>query len=223
MKIEAPIQYQEGKARFLDMDIMVDERVLIPRPETELLVSVIKDLCREKKWEEPLMLDVGTGSGAISIGLVKSIPGSRVIASDVSSGALCVAGENVKRLECDERVTLVESDMFKAFNEEYFETFDVVASNPPYVSKKDYEKLDAWVLAEPRSALYAGDEGMDYLNVLAEESEKFLKRGGLLALEVGYDQAGKVREKLRMCGFDRLRSFKDLSGYDRVIVGWKHG
>ena len=217
------MQYEEGSARFLDMDIVVDPRVLIPRPETELLVRTVADLCRQRAWKDPFVLDVGTGSGAISIGMAKVIPALRIVASDISRDALCVARENIKRLECDDRVELVESDMFEAFDGGTPEGFDVIVSNPPYVSKEDYAGLDAWVLAEPRVALYAGEEGMDYLNILAEKSKRFLNRGGLLALEVGYDQSDKVKNKLRSCGFENVDSIKDLNGYDRVITGWKHG
>jgi release factor glutamine methyltransferase len=207
----------------MDMDILVDERVLIPRPETELLVSTVEDFCRRNAWKEPLILDLGTGSGIISIGLAGKIPGARITASDVSADALCVAGENIKRLGYADRIRLVESDMFKSFGAEYRGRFDIIVSNPPYVSGKDYAGLDAWVLAEPRIALYGGTEGMDHLETIADESGKFLKRGGLLAVEVGYDQSEKVKDKLSSCGFENVRSVKDLNGYERVITGWKHG
>ncbi|MGB2600009.1 MAG: peptide chain release factor N(5)-glutamine methyltransferase [Candidatus Omnitrophota bacterium] len=218
-----PVQYREGKTRFLDMEILVDPRVLVPRPETELLVKAVADTCLEKGLKDPFVLDVGTGSGAISAGLAGSLAGCSIIASDVSRDALCVARENVDRLGYAGRVTLAESDMFEAFEDGYFEAFDVIVSNPPYVSEEDYAGLDAWVLAEPRIALYAGVEGMDHLNRLAKESEKFLKKGGFLALEIGYDQAEKVKDKLRLCGFRDIASFKDFNGYERVIIGWKHG
>jgi release factor glutamine methyltransferase len=218
-----PVQYQGGKARFMGTTLAVDKRVLIPRPETELLVSIARDLCCEKAWKTPFILDVGTGSGAISIGLAISIPGSRIMGSDVSAEALCVAKENVKRTECGERIELVRSDMFESFGEEYRGKFDVIVSNPPYVSARDYEGLDAWVKAEPKVALYAGEEGMDYLDLLAERSEKFLKQGGFLAVECGYDQAEKVKKKMRQCNFTGITSFKDFNGYERVTVGWMHG
>jgi release factor glutamine methyltransferase len=218
-----PVQYREGKTRFLDTEILVDPRVLIPRPETELLVRVVADTCMEKGSKDPLVLDIGTGSGAISVGLAGLIADCSIIASDVSRDALCVARKNVDRLGYAGRVTLVESDMFGALEDRHREAFDVIVSNPPYVSEEDYAGLDAWVLAEPRIALYAGVEGMDYLSRLAEESGKFLKKGGFLALEVGYDQAEKVKDKLRLCGFRNIASFEDFNGYERVIIGWKHG
>jgi release factor glutamine methyltransferase len=218
-----PVQYEEGKASFLGMDIMVDERVLIPRPETELLVETIADLCKKAEIKKPFILDVGTGSGIISLGLVKLIKDSSIVALDVSGDALCVAQENITHFKAEERIELIESDMFDFLGEEYVESFDCIVSNPPYVSSKDFEKLDDWVKSEPRIALYAGEEGMDYLNTLAERAGKFLKRGGFLAVECGYDQAEKVKKKFTECGFTSINFFKDFNNYDRVVVGWKRG
>jgi release factor glutamine methyltransferase len=218
-----PVQYMEGKATFMGMDIMVDPRVLIPRPETELLVAVIADLCRERSGKKPLILDVGTGSGIIPLGLAKLIGDCRVIGADISEGALNVARENLRRSGYEDRIRLVVSDMFSAFVPEYENAFDCVVSNPPYVSKRDYERLDAWVKTEPKIALYAGDEGMDYLNLIACQSGRFLAPGGFLAVEVGYDQSKKVKRRFSECGFDDVAGFRDFNGYERVIVGWKHG
>ncbi|MFH1879142.1 MAG: peptide chain release factor N(5)-glutamine methyltransferase, partial [Candidatus Omnitrophota bacterium] len=96
-------------------------------------------------------------------------------------------------------------------------------SNPPYVSAADYEKVDAWVKAEPEIALFGGEEGMDYLSVVVEGSLSFLKEGGFLAVEIGYDQSLKVRSCFEKCGFKNVRGFRDPGGYDRVISGWKNG
>ncbi|MFH1552434.1 MAG: peptide chain release factor N(5)-glutamine methyltransferase [Candidatus Omnitrophota bacterium] len=218
-----PVQYEEGKAAFMGMDVKVDRRVLIPRPETELLVTVVSDLCREKSWGRPFILDVGTGSGIISLGLTKEIPDCRMIASDVSGEALSVARENLKHFDQEDRVKLLASDMFSAFGPEYEGVFDCIVSNPPYVSQEDYPGLDAWVKAEPRIALYAGHEGMDYLRVIAEKSAKFLKRGGFCVVECGYDQAKKVKESFSAYGFTDIGSYRDFNDHERVIVGWKHG
>jgi len=218
-----PAQYEEGKAVFMGMEVLVDERVLIPRPETELLVEIVAGLCRLRKWQAPLILDMGTGSGAITLGLIKLIDDCGIVAADISDDALAVARENLKKFRVEKRVSLKKTDMFSGFDDTYNGVFNCVVSNPPYVSAKDYEKLDAWVRAEPRTALYAGEEGLDHLNTLAGESQRVLADGGLLALEVGYDQAGKVKRRLREHGFIDIRGFKDLNGYERVITGWKHG
>ena len=107
-----PIQYEEGKTTFMGMEVMVDPRVLIPRPETELLVTVVKDLCQKNNIKEPYILDIGTGSGVIPIGLIKVIKNSKVVGIDISSDALDVAKENVKRYDKDGRITLKVSDLF---------------------------------------------------------------------------------------------------------------
>ncbi|MGB2879365.1 MAG: peptide chain release factor N(5)-glutamine methyltransferase [Candidatus Omnitrophota bacterium] len=218
-----PVQYVEGKACFMDMEIKIDHRALIPRPETELLVSTVARFCREKGWKVPFVLDVGTGSGVIPLGLVRLLKDCRVIGSDVSCEALLLARENLARFGYEDRITLVRSDMFDRFKDGYLNTFDVIVSNPPYVSQKDYENLDPWVLAEPREALYGGIEGMDYLNILAEKSWEYLRPDGLFAVEVGYDQGEKMKDKLRACGFCDVESFKDFNDHERVIVGWKNG
>ncbi|MFC1548438.1 peptide chain release factor N(5)-glutamine methyltransferase [Candidatus Omnitrophota bacterium] len=218
-----PIQYQEGTARFLGMDISVDPRVLIPRPETELLVETAAAFCRERAFRNPLILDLCTGSGIISIGLAKILRDCRIIGVDVSEEALEVARENVSRLDQEDKVELVVSDMFAAFDGKYEGSFDCIVSNPPYVSDEDYEKLDAWVKAEPRIALYAGKEGMEYLDMIACESGRFLRPGGFMAVEIGYDQSEKVRNRLDENGFVDIEGFEDINGYERVIVGWKNG
>ena len=218
-----PVQYAEGKATFMGMDVEVDPRVLIPRPETELLVTVTADLCRGRLPTGPLILDIGTGSGVISLALAKLIDDCRIVGADISEEALNVARGNLKRVDLEDRIRLVASDMFSAFVPGYENVFNCIVSNPPYVSEKDYEGLDAWVKAEPKIALYAGDEGMDRLNVIAEKSGRFLVPGGFVAVEVGYDQAEKVKKRFSACGFVDVAGYKDFNGYERVIIGWKHG
>jgi len=218
-----PIQYREGKAAFMGMDILVDPRVLIPRPETELLVEVVCDLCRKSARKRFFILDMCTGSGAVSIAMARQLDNCRVIGSDVCSDALSVAGENLERFDIADKVELVISDMFTAFGPDYDNAFDCVVSNPPYVSEKDFEKLDDWVRSEPRKALYSGKEGMDHLRVIAAESGRVLSSGGFVAVEVGYDQAEKVKASLSENGFIDVTAFRDFNGYERVIAGWKHG
>ncbi|MBD3426141.1 MAG: peptide chain release factor N(5)-glutamine methyltransferase [Candidatus Omnitrophica bacterium] len=218
-----PVQYEKRRTRFMGMDIIVDERVLIPRPETELLVDVAVNFCRQKRTGEHYLLDMCTGSGAVALGIADMLEGVRITASDISSDAISVAGENRRVFGMEERILLVVSDLFDAFGREYEAAFDCIVSNPPYVSDKDYADLDAWVKAEPKVALYAGTEGMDYLNRIIPESEKYLSPGGLLAVEVGYDQAEKVKDLFKRCGYVSVSSFRDFNGYERVIAGNKDG
>ena len=218
-----PVQYSESRAVFLGMDVKVDPRVLIPRPETELLVTVAADLCRKERFTGAKILEVGTGSGAISLGLTRLMDDCFLTVTDVSTDALCVAKENFDHYGISDRIELKESDMFKAFDSSYDESFDAVVSNPPYVSRKDYDKLDVWVKSEPKDALIAGEDGFGCLRTLAEESGRLIKDGGFIALEIGYDQAEKVKNVLAKNGFTFLSSFKDFNGIERVVVGWKHG
>jgi len=216
-----PVQYEEGRTHFCGMDILVDERVFIPRPETELVVSTVIDLCQKKSLKDPFILDVCTGSGAISIALAKHVPSSRVIAVDISEDALQVARANAVRAGVEKSITFFRSDMFGALCPDYKGMFDAVVSNPPYVSAGDYQKADAWVKAEPEIALLAGDEGMDHLNILAERSGDFLKAGGFLAVEIGYDQSEKVKRAFLSAGYENISPHKDFNGYERVITGEK--
>ena len=218
-----PIQYEEGTAAFLGMDIAVDPRVLIPRPETELLVSVVAELCEKAGSSRPRILDIGTGSGVIPMGLTKLIENCRVTGADISTDALEVAKINIESHGLEKNVDLVVSDMFSAFGQGDFGTFDCIVSNPPYVSEADYAEVDAWVKAEPEIALLSGKEGMDHLEIIAAESGRYLARGGFTAVEVGYDQADKVRKAFVKHGFSDVKSFKDLNGYERVITGYING
>jgi release factor glutamine methyltransferase len=218
-----PIQYEKGYAEFMGMKIQVSSDVFIPRPETELLVNVVATSCRKMSKDRAFILDVGTGSGNIPVGLLNLMENCRVVGLDVSSGALAVAGENIRRFKMEEKITLLRSDMFDALRPEHRGYFDAVVSNPPYVSSKDYERVGEWVKREPRIALLSGDEGMDHIGVIAEKSGYFLKEGGFLALEVGYDQGRKTKELLKKNGFTGVKGYYDFNEIERVITGWKNG
>lgn len=218
-----PMQYEDGKAEFMGMDIMVDPRVFIPRPETELLVKTASEICKEKVLEEPFIMDLCTGSGVVSLALSHQLPASRIVATDISEAALSVARENVNVFGKTSRVHLALSDMFSEFRGAYEGKFDAIVSNPPYVSDEDYKKVDEWVKSEPRIALWSGSEGMDHLNVIAIEGIQFLKPGGFLAVEIGYDQAEKVKDKFEQSGYVDIVSYRDFNDHERVIVGYKNG
>jgi release factor glutamine methyltransferase len=218
-----PIQYREGMALFMGMGIKVDPRVLIPRPETELLVSVACGMLRPKEKNSPRVLDLCTGSGAVALGILKLVPGADITAADVSREALDLAAENLGKFAVNGRISLAVSDMFSAFGGGYGSFFDCIVSNPPYVSDKDYESLDPWVKAEPSLALRGGERGMDYLEIIAAESLSRLKSGGFVAVEIGYDQSVAVKESFNAAGFKDIRGYRDMSGYERVITGRKDG
>jgi release factor glutamine methyltransferase len=216
-----PYQYQDRKAHFMGMDVFVDPRVFIPRPETEVLVSSVAGMVNGKGWTKPRILDVGTGSGIIPLGLTQLIDSCVIMAVDISREALGVAARNVRQYGRQQKVMFARSDMFSIMGTEHINSFDVIVSNPPYVSRKDYAKLDAWVKAEPMIALYGGEDGMDFYRIIAKEGLWYLKKGGLLAVEVGYDQSEKVKELFIENGLVNVEAVRDFNGYDRVITGWK--
>ncbi len=218
-----PVQYEDGFSLFMGMRIKVDPRVLIPRPETEILVRTAVDELSRSSVAEPKVVDMCTGSGAVAIAISRMLPGAKIKAVDVSSEALQVAVENVGVFDLSDRIRTFASDMFSGFSSDDEEAYDAVVSNPPYVSDRDFEFLDPWVKAEPEVALRGGREGLDFLEILCEESGKFIRKGGFLALEVGYDQSRKVRDKMAENGFSRIEAIRDGNGFNRVVIGRKNG
>lgn len=204
-------QYITGKAYFRDLIFFVDERVLIPRPETEELVDLILS---ENKVEDCSVLDIGTGSGAIAISLKKERPSWDVLASDISVSALDLAKENANN--CDAEVTFIESDVFSNISGK----FDIIVSNPPYISYNDKDEVGKNVLAsEPHSALFADEEGLAIYRKIIENSREYLQPRGKLYFEIGYKQGDDLRSLLkRYFPNNRCRVLKDIFGKDRMVV-----
>ncbi|MBS9336478.1 peptide chain release factor N(5)-glutamine methyltransferase [Fructobacillus papyrifericola] len=213
-----PAQYLLGEAPFYGRDFLVDERVLIPRPETELLVDwVLKDLKKEPFLvDRPSLLDVGTGSGAIALTLAGEASRLKVTAADISREALAVCWENRKRLDLTEQVDLVESDLLAAFANQ---RFDIIVSNPPYIRRDGQAEMDESVVAyEPDLALYADHEGLALYERMALQLEDHLNENGRAYFEIGYDQGPalvKVFEDALPGAQVDLK--QDLSGLDRMI------
>lgn len=199
-----PVAYIVGRKGFRGIELSVDPRVLVPRPETELLV----ELAQEERPRR--LLDVGTGSGAIALAVADELPGCEVVATDTSAAALEVARANAERLGLIERVELVEGTL-PASGE-----FDLVLANLPYVAEADWPSLQPEVTEwEPREALLAGPDGLDEIRAFLEAKPV----ASCLALEVGEGQAPAVSEMLAEAGFGRIEARKDLAGIDRVVVG----
>jgi release factor glutamine methyltransferase len=202
-----PTQYITRRQEFYGREFRVSCDVLIPRPETELLVETMLEL----KPAPGLLIDVGTGSGAIAITLALELR-RRVIASDLSSEALAVARENAVKLGAD--VQFVEADLFKPFGDN---SSDIVVSNPPYVPLSERGTLQREVRDwEPSLALYGGPSGLCVYQRLIPEARRVLKPGGILAVEIGFGQAEAVTELAR--GWNELRLIPDLAGIPRVLV-----
>lgn len=215
---ERPIAYIIGNREFMGLDFFVQEGVLIPRPDTETLVEEIINICNNRTGLN--ILDIGTGSGAITISLAKYLDKSHVISADISDIALEIASKNAISNNVDERIDFIKSDVFSNVPKE--EKFDLIVSNPPYIRKSDIDGLDRQVKDfEPYNALEGGEDGLDFYRQITKESIDYLKQGGILAYEVGHDQAEDVSEIMKSYGYTKIYKKKDIQGIDRVVIGFK--
>jgi len=215
-----PIQYITGRAAFRDLDLAVDSRVLIPRPETEGLVEAVLEVLREesRRWPVPRVLDLGTGSGAIALAIAAECPRAVVSATDLSAEALEVARANASALGLEDRVELAHGDWFGAVGGD--DRFEVVVSNPPYIATGEWETLPHDVRSfEPQSALFSGSSGLDALREIVDEAPRHLVAGGLLALELAEMRAREVFEWLEGASdWSRVSLIDDLAGRPRVLL-----
>ena len=206
-----PAQYIIGHAEFFGMQLKVDERVLIPRPETEELVDLILTENPEKNLK---VLDIGTGSGAIALALAKNRPDWSVTATDISQDALDLATENAKRQDLN--LSFIKSDCFSEISAKY----DIIVSNPPYISRADEVEVGLNVLhSEPHLALFADEDGLAIYRRIAEDSKDYLNDGGKIYLEIGYKQGQSVPALfMENLPEKRVRTLKDQFGQDRMVV-----
>jgi release factor glutamine methyltransferase len=208
-----PVAYLLGVREFYGRDFQVSPAVLIPRPETELIVDLVRE--RVPAGAALAILDLGTGSGALAVTLALALSLATVTAVDFSSAALGVARANAEALGA--RVRFVESDWFAALA--VGERFEVIVSNPPYVADGDPHLAEGDVRFEPASALASGPAGLDDIVRIVAAAPAFLTLGGWLLLEHGYDQAAAVRELLLAGGFVEVASARDLAGIERITLG----
>lgn len=210
-----PTQYLTGAKEFYGRRFQVDPRVLIPRPETELLVEeVLKVLPKDAPSR---VVDLCTGSGCIAITLAAERPLAEVFATDLSPGACAVAKENAERLEVAQRVAIREGDLFAPLPAEA--RFDVVVSNPPYIASHEVPTLQAEVQKEPHLALDGGQDGLVLIRRIAEDARTRLHPGGLLAMEIGETQGEAVRALLTAAGYTAVRIDPDLERRERLAFG----
>lgn len=208
-----PIPYLTGEAGFMELALRVSSDVLVPRPETEELVE---RLLAEPLAPELFFCDVGTGSGAIALAIAHAMPYAHGVALDCCSRALAVARENAARLGLQRRVQVVESDLFGALDAHL--RFDLVVSNPPYLCSGELAGRADELAHEPRLALDGGARGTDVLARLIPASTARLRPGGLLAVEIGYDQGPVARRLAEGAGFRGVLIEKDLAGLDRMLI-----
>lgn len=206
-----PLQYITNNQEFMKLNFYVDENVLIPQPDTEVLVEEVIKLSKAGSK----MLDMCTGSGAIAIALAYYLKEVQVVATDISSKALEIAEENYKRNKKENSIKFIKSNMFENINEE----FDIIVSNPPYIETDEILNLNKQVQNEPHLALDGGKDGLDFYRIFANEAYKYLNKGGYLCLEIGYNQKEKVIELLNKTNkYSEIYAKKDLSGNDRIVI-----
>lgn len=213
-----PISYITGEKEFYSRSYKVNSGVLIPRPETELLVD--EALLLANQIASPKILDIGTGSGCISVTLAYMCNNAKIVATDISQKALKVAKENIFKHGKQDKISLAGGDLITFFKDR---SFDIVISNPPYISESEIKKLEPDVKDhEPIIALRAGEDGLEYIKRIISDSRRVLKEEGWCVLEVGQGQAEKVINLFKEYGFIAVSTKKDLNGIDRVILAkWK--
>lgn len=208
-----PVSYLTGSREFYSNEYHVTEDVLVPRPETEILVE--HGIALIEEVDAPQVLELGTGSGVIAISIALSVPQSQVVAVDISQAALGVAQKNADRLGVIDRLSFLRSDMFANIPDQ---KFDLICSNPPYIPSEDLKNLGEEVKQEPQLALDGGTDGLDFYRILTKEAPNYLKQGGSLILEIGYDQGEAVTNLGLENGFQECQIIKDYADKDRVVI-----
>lgn len=210
-----PLQHITHRQEFMKMDFFVDENVLIPRPDTEILVEEVIKIAQ--KYNSPRILDLCTGSGAIAISLKKFVPNADITAVDISEKALEIAQKNAEKLEA--KINFVKSNLFDKLDNK---KFDIIVSNPPYIRKDEIKKLSEEVQKEPKIALDGGEDGLDFYKKIINEASSYLESNGYLCFEIGYNQKNEVQNLLSNSGkYQDIYCKKDLCGNDRVIIAKK--
>ncbi len=210
-----PLQYILGSTSFREMEIKTDSRVFIPRPETEIMVQIAIDFL--KRRSQPLVADLGCGSGVIAVSVAYEVPETHIVAVDISENALMLTEQNARKMGVEKSLTLVSGDMLAGL--ENRGPFDAILSNPPYVKTGDIGSLEPEVRDyEPETALDGGADGLRYLDAVAEGAHRFLKPDGMLLLECDSAEAESVRETLEMTScYAGIEIIKDLAEKNRVV------
>ena len=208
-----PVQYITNNQDFMKLNFYVDENVLIPQPDTEILVEeVIKNIDPKENIK---ILDMCTGSGCIGISLAKYIENVKVTLVDISQKTIEIAKKNAIQNNVEDKSEFIQSNMFENIREK----FDIIVSNPPYIKTDVIQTLDKQVQKEPHIALDGGKDGLDFYKILINESYKYLKKGGKIFLEIGYDQKQEVENLVKQSKkYKKIEAIKDLSQNDRVII-----
>lgn len=209
-----PLQHITHQQEFMKMNFYVNKKVLIPRPDTEVLVEEVIQIA--KKINAKKILDLCTGSGAIAISLAQYIKDSQITATEISEEALKIAEKNAKTNKVEKQITFILSDLFEELPKE---KYDMIVSNPPYIKRDIIKTLDEEVQKEPNIALDGGWDGLDFYRKIVHQAYEFLKYKGYLCLEIGYDQKEQICELIgQEDEYVNTYSKKDLYGNDRIII-----
>lgn len=209
-----PIEHITHQKEFMKLSFFVDENVLIPRQDTEILVEEVIEI--SKKINSKKILDLCTGSGAIGVSLAKYLPNCEITAVDISKKALQIAKKNAIINEVEKQITFISSDLFSNLESQ---KFDIIVSNPPYIKRNDIENLEEQVKKEPLIALDGGEDGLDFYKKIIKEAHKYLVSEGYLCLEIGYNQKDEVIKLIeKEETFKNIYSKKDLYGIERIII-----
>jgi release factor glutamine methyltransferase len=218
-----PLQYILGSTEFMGLRFIVNKSVFIPRPETELLVEIAREICLSHKGEINHLLDVGTGSGNIAVSIARTCESVTIDAVDSDREALVVADENIKLHDLRNRIRTINCDVFDECGEITRRRYDMVVSNPPYIPLSEFLTLEPEVRDfEPRAACTDGAHGLTFYDRIAKLCKSILRDGGYILVEIGYDQSQRVCEILSHAGFQNIKVWKDYSGHDRIVRGeWR--
>lgn len=211
-----PVAYIIEKKEFMSLEFKVKEGVLIPRPDTEILTEAVIKYCDQNELKSPEIIDVGTGSGAIAVSLAHYIEKAKVVGLDISPTALKIAQHNMKKHELSQRMSILKSDLLTEFIKREITGVDIVVSNPPYISEAEMEELSPELKKEPKTALKAGEDGLDFYRRLIPQAEKVIKNGGKIFLEIAYQQAEAV-QALFGDNWTEIKVEKDYSDHDRLV------
>ena len=211
-----PVAYLTGSKDFMGLTFAVNENVLIPRPDTEILAEGVGKYLRGL-GREVIFADLGAGSGAICVSILKFVQSARACAVDVSAEALEVAKFNAIKFHVEDRAEFFCGDLFAPLSGKIF---NAIVSNPPYIPTNDLKTLQSEVKREPRLALDGGADGLNFYRRIISDAPRFLVKGGLLAVEIGINQAQAVKTLAEAAGFVDIQIFKDLAGIERVVTGF---
>jgi release factor glutamine methyltransferase len=215
-----PLQYILGVCEFYGFEFVVSPVVLIPRPETELLVERVVELA--SNFSSPRIIDLGTGSGCIAVSLAKLMANARLVATDISPAALEIAQSNAQRLGVAERIEFRLADITQPEAFSSSEPFDIVVSNPPYILETERASLQPEIRDwEPAAALYVEDDGLKFYRCIIDYCQKHLRAGGWVASEMASQRSSAIAGLFREAGFHHVQTIKDLTGFDRHVIGQK--